>query len=79
MVDRSETQACTQLCEEILESCAVELLAIVFYDLLRDAEATDDVLAKELLQGSGGDVPECLGFDPFGEILNCDCSVFVVS
>ena len=45
-----------------------QLLAVVYGDLIRDAEATNNVLPEKLLQGSGGDVSERLGFDPFQNI-----------
>ena len=64
VVNRSETLLGSQLRTELSEGSAIELFTIVNSDLLRDAKAADYVLPEELLQGSGYDVSERLGFDP---------------
>jgi len=55
------------------------LLAVVYGDFFWYAEAAHNVLLEELLQGSGCDISESLGFDPLREIFYCDCSILVVS
>jgi hypothetical protein len=47
------------LVTEILEHGTIKILGIIDYDLLRNSEATDDILLEESLDSDGGDVTWC--------------------
>ena len=64
---------------ELSECGTVKLFAVVYCDFFGYAEVAYNVLPEKLLKGSGRDIPKRLGFDPFREIIHCDCCILEVA
>jgi hypothetical protein len=60
------------LVTEILEHCAVEVLGVIDYNLLRNPVAADDDLLEMFLDGCGTYISYDLCLNPHGKVLDCN-------
>ena len=65
--------------QKIFEQLRVDLFAVIYCELLWDAEPAYDVLPKKFPNCLGGDFYQGFSFDPFGEVFNGYHCILVIS